>query len=126
MRLATLVAVAAMASGVGCGSAKAGDACEDPECENSSTAFVCENGIYRSVPCRGPQGCSTSSPGDVVEIICDETGDVAGDNCDATSVGFVVCGNAPNALECTGGEQWTAETCPTMCTPGPSGTGACE
>ena len=122
--LAMLAAAIALA---GCGKAKPGDSCNNPQCEDSKTAFFCENGIYRSIPCRGTQGCSTSSPGDTVEVICDETFDQAGDNCSADQVSGVICGETPpNALQCTGGEVWTAVTCPMgKCASGPPGVGFC-
>ena len=110
----------------GCGKAKAGDSCSEPQCEDSTTAFFCENSIYRSIPCRGPQGCSVSSPGNVTEVICDESLAQPGDNCSADFVGAVECRNEPNAIQCGGGEVWTAVQCPTTCVEGGPGIGTCS
>jgi hypothetical protein len=112
--------------GAGCGKAKAGDSCSEPQCEDSKTAFFCENGIFRSIPCRGPQGCNVTSPGDTTFVECDESLAQPGDNCSADFVGAVECLNQPNALQCGGGEVWTAVQCPTMCVGGPPSVASCS
>ncbi len=121
-----LLTVVLMLAAAGCGKAKPGDACNDPQCEDSKTAFFCENGFYRSIPCRGPQGCNVTSPGNTTFVECDESLAQPGDNCSADFVGAIQCLNQPNALQCSGGEVWTAVQCPTLCTPGGPPTGACS
>ena len=110
---------------LGCGKAKPGDTCDNPECADSKTGYSCENGVYREIPCRGPQGCTTTSTTEVL-IVCDESLDVAGDGCAAQEIGAVMCENEPNALVCSGSPAvWTNTPCAGGCTSGPPSVGVC-
>src|ERR1035437_53415 len=97
-RLGWLLVVAMVG---GCGKAKEGDACNNPQCEDTKTAFYCENGSFRSIPCRGPQGCKASSDTQVW-IVCDITNAQVGDNCPDIERASVICQTPSSALYCTG------------------------
>jgi hypothetical protein len=99
---------------VGCGKAKEGDSCNNPQCEDTHTAFFCEDGVYRSIPCPGSNGCKANSSDSEVLIECDVSTVTAGMQCPADYKGFVLCKSGNSALVC-GGIVWDAQTCTSPC-----------
>jgi hypothetical protein len=94
-----------------CG-AKAGDSCQGGgyTCANEKEALECREEKWRTLPCRGAQGCMEE--GDSVS--CDLTQNVAGDACAASAEGRGQC-TADNkaVLECRMGVLTQVKTCGT-------------
>lgn len=114
MRLALAVAAVLF---VACG----GDEKQDPvpkvtelcteggmSCANPTTLLVCEAGKFRTVPCRGPAGCTSSS----TTVSCDVSRNLAGDACPKANEGQAICdpANANQGLKCTNG-TFQAQAC---------------
>jgi hypothetical protein len=70
--------------------------------------LVCEGGSWREVPCRGVNGCTSNSD----QVLCDTSGNRAGDACTRRNEGTATCTTADNnlRLKCTNG-TWVGETC---------------
>jgi hypothetical protein len=111
-RWAWVAVAVAMVTAVGCGSTReAGDDCEPEnagECANDTEVLVCNGGVLRAVPCRGPSGCTESSE----QVVCDFSGARSGDACPRGSEGQALCsaGNPNLALLCLSG-TFQAQTC---------------
>jgi len=107
---AWMLAVAMVTAG--CGSTrKAGDPCEPEnvgECSSDTEVLVCNGGVLRAVPCRGPSGCTENS----AQVACDFSGARSGDACPQGSEGQAVCssGNPNLALFCLSG-TFQAQAC---------------
>jgi hypothetical protein len=116
MRRAQSVGLLALVAtlGPGCGKAKVGDSCTQPQCNDDHTAFFCDTGVYTQVLCPGPAGCDLTTDGDQALILCDLTGTVPGDPCTISLTGMTLCEDRPNALVCDG-TTFNATTCPTNC-----------
>ncbi len=95
----------------GCSSAAEGTTCENPtvfDCRDDTSALECKAGLWTAVPCKGPKGCA-SSGGDV---LCDLSGNAAGDACPAVHEGKGQCAPDGRAtLECRGGTFQQTNTC---------------
>ena len=106
--LATVLALFAAA----CGGANAGDACDKNGflCADATAALECKAGVWVSLPCRGPTGCTRVSD----TIKCDMTQNNAGDNCASTAEGKGLCNSIGTAtLECRQGVLVQTNTCKT-------------
>lgn len=58
---------------------KAGDLCDMPGvgmCNGTKRALLCENSVWRELPCKGPSGCT-----ELGSLYCDMSGNVVGDAC---------------------------------------------
>jgi len=97
------------------GPPKAGDSCATENtgiCDGDRAELICQNGTRASVPCKGTRGCSESS----TLIVCDESGNVAGDACEAQDNGTSICSaDGSKQLFCTNGTR-TATDCAGGCT----------
>ena len=92
-----------------CG-ADEGDGCNGPICKDDRTAFSCDNGKYRRIPCPGSYGCQTSPEGDILWIICDFDGAGAGDPCPLDTAGGGICIGTDAVLHCNG-ETFSRREC---------------
>lgn len=89
---------------------KAGDTCEGGGylCSSEKEALECRSNVWRTLPCRGPSGCSEAGG----TIQCDLTGSVAGDACAASAEGRGLCtADGKAVLECRMGELVEVKTC---------------
>lgn len=69
-------------------------------CDTAAEARECRDGGWRSVPCRGPDGCVVSAGA----VQCDVRGSLAGDPCPTTQEGRGLCTvDGRGTLECRGG-----------------------
>jgi hypothetical protein len=103
------VVIAGLLGSLGCKPAKAGDKCVAGQmvCADGASALTCGNdGKFRAMTCRGPQGCKTTGG----TIACDDTFAQDKDGCDED--GEVACSTDKKAaLECKGGVFGVGETC---------------
>ena len=95
-----------------CGSPKAGDKCDTTGflCEGTTAALECKVGVWASLPCKGPGGCTRT--GDTVK--CDMSANVEGDACASTAEGKGLCTtDGLGTLECRDGKLVKTNTCRT-------------
>ncbi|HEX8821965.1 MAG TPA: hypothetical protein VF794_18705 [Archangium sp.] len=91
-----------------------GDACEGGgyTCSSQTEALECRDKKWRTLPCRGPQGCSE----DGQTVSCDLTLNVEGDACAASAEGRGQCtADATAVLECRMGTLVKVKSC-SVCT----------
>ncbi|HYO66556.1 MAG TPA: hypothetical protein VEU33_10775 [Archangium sp.] len=91
---------------------KAGDSCGGGgyTCASEKEALECRDKLWRTLQCRGASGCSESGN----EILCDMTGNVAGDACAASAEGRGLCtADGKARLECRMGVLVQVSTCST-------------
>lgn len=97
---------------VGCGTPKAGDACNVTGflCESSTAALECKVGKWVQLPCKGANGCKRE--GDVVR--CDMSGNVENDACASSAEKKGLCTSDGKAtLECIDGTLRKTNPCRT-------------
>src|SRR5438105_10311323 len=97
-------------------SPKDGSSCSSSDenkavCGDDKTELVCEGGKYKSVPCKGPAGCTSNSS----TVTCDTSSDIAGDACPKSQEGKAQCTTTDShvRLTCHNG-QLTSESCPIL------------
>jgi hypothetical protein len=103
---------------------KAGDSCEGGgyTCASEKEALECRDKKWRTLPCRGPQGCTQ----DGQTLSCDLTLNVEGDACAASAEGLGQCAADGKAiLECRMGTLVRVKTCGT-CASDSSGAIRCQ
>ncbi|MGZ3457167.1 MAG: hypothetical protein ACXU86_01555 [Archangium sp.] len=92
-----------------CG-AKAGDNCQGTAytCSSDKEALECRDKVWRTLPCKGPSGCTEADK----SVHCDMTGDVDGDACAASAEGRGLCtADGKAVLECRQGTLVQTKTC---------------
>jgi hypothetical protein len=112
MRHFVIITVLSALGLIGCGGAKAGEACDQAGflCETATAALECRVGKWTSLPCRGPGGCTRS--GDTIK--CDMSGNSENDPCASTAEGKGLCtANGTATLECRQGTLVKTNTCST-------------
>lgn len=89
---------------------KAGDKCEGGGylCSHEKEALECRDKTWRTLPCKGPSGCTEAAG----SIQCDMTGSVEGDACAASAEGRGLCTTDGKAvLECRMGTLVLIKQC---------------
>jgi hypothetical protein len=75
-------------------------------CQSERGGLFCDrDGVYRSLDCRGRDGCQQEG----ARVTCDQSIAATGDAC--TTPGFACTADKKNALSCQGGKFGTAQTC---------------
>jgi hypothetical protein len=76
-------------------------------CQDPRTELACQNGFYIAAPCKGPKGCRETDK----KLLCDITGNVAGDVCATTDEGNSRCkSGGRERIVCRGG-KYVVEPC---------------
>jgi hypothetical protein len=89
---------------------KVGDRCEGGGylCSNEKEALECRDNAWRTLPCKGPSGCTEAAG----SIQCDMTGSAEGDACAASAEGRGLCTTDGKAvLECRMGTLVLVKQC---------------
>lgn len=89
---------------------KAGDKCEGGgyTCASEKEALECRDKVWRTLPCRGPAGCSEEGN----SVSCDMVGNVEEDACAASAEGRGLCtADGKAVLECRMGMLVQVKEC---------------
>jgi hypothetical protein len=77
-------------------------------CSSEKEALECRNKVWRTLPCRGPLGCTEASG----SIHCDLSGSLEGDACAASAEGRGLCtADGKAVLECRMGTLVLVKSC---------------
>lgn len=108
---AGLVVVGVLAGVVSaCGTPRAGDRCNTSGffCADISAALECRDGVWVTLPCKGPDGCSRD--GDLIR--CDMSGNAVGDACATSAEAKGLCAqDGLSTLECRDGKLVKTNAC---------------
>lgn len=88
---------------------KVGDPCDrgKSDCADEKTELTCQAGKFIATPCKGPKGCHEEAS----QVVCDVSGNVAGDPCSTDDEGAGQCGiDRKTLVKCEKG-KYAIEAC---------------